>query len=318
MPIKDLIQMARNPNFLDHNKILDAIEMKTVHSHDQIQKRTAALLEPNFSSKDNGVKIIQGITNGSLHHGNFVSAIDSEHTYDNSKGFTWHKIGAPINDENGAIVIKLKETSIINHIKLRLWDLTGCSFSYYAEVSVDKSEWKKIADRPNRCRSWQNLYFEEQPTKYIRIVGTSASAGDSVFRLVSIESKHIKEVPEMIDNILVAKTNVASLEEGATVPVVVHGGTALLNGNFVDYDGNRGYSYHYVNYPGYVNNITIQLCQPFWISFLRILLWDGTSAEYKFCIESSVDNANWEILADRRDQVLSSWQDFHFPSKVMR
>lgn len=64
--------------------------------------------------------------------------------------------------------------SIINHIKILLWDRDSRSYSYYIEVSVNQTNWDVVIDHRNyNCRSWQHLYFPARPVKYIKLVGTN-------------------------------------------------------------------------------------------------------------------------------------------------
>ncbi|CAF5102062.1 unnamed protein product, partial [Rotaria magnacalcarata] len=75
--------------------------------------------------------------------------------YDLDRGFTRH----PIDDIHN-ICVKLDGPSIINHIKLLLWDKDARAYSYYVEVSADDITWTRIIDyRAYLCRSWQKLYF---------------------------------------------------------------------------------------------------------------------------------------------------------------
>ncbi|CAF4299951.1 unnamed protein product, partial [Adineta steineri] len=84
------------------------------------------------------------------------------------RGYTRHLI-----DDTHNICIKLDGPSIINHIKLLLWDKDTRAYSYYIEVSVDNTNWTKVIDyRPYLCRSWQKLYFPPIVATYIRVVGT--------------------------------------------------------------------------------------------------------------------------------------------------
>lgn len=58
--------------------------------------------------------------------------------------------------------------------------------------------------------------------------------------------------------------------------------------------------------------IVIQLGQPYYIGSLRLLLWDCDSRTYSFYIETSINQKDWEIAVDKREEQLRSWQQFSF------
>lgn len=73
-----------------------------------------------------------------------------------------------------SILIKLGTQSIINYVKMLLWDRDLRSYSYYIEVSIDQKDWVRVIDHSEYfCRSWQYLYFEPRVALYVRIVGTN-------------------------------------------------------------------------------------------------------------------------------------------------
>lgn len=82
----------------------------------------------------------------------------------------------------------------------------------------------------------------------------------------------------------------------------------LLNGDVKNYDWDSGYTCHQLG----SGSIIIQLGQPYVISSLRLLLWDCDSRTYGFHIETSLDNKEYEMLVDKRNEQLRSWQQFIF------
>lgn len=137
--------------------------------------------EVNVAHSRLGAQVLQGEMRTAL--------LDGETTnYDMERGFTRH----PIEDGNAGIVVRLGQPSIINHIKVLLWDRDmryylkmnlplntlskstefNRSYSYYIEVSMDQRDWVRIVDYSNyHCRSWQRLYFSQRVVRFIRIVG---------------------------------------------------------------------------------------------------------------------------------------------------
>lgn len=86
------------------------------------------------------------------------------------KGYTRHAI-TDANDQG--IIVELGTTSIINHIKILLWDRDMRSYSYFVEVSVNQTQWDRVVDHSSyNCRSWQYIYFPARSVKFIKVIGT--------------------------------------------------------------------------------------------------------------------------------------------------
>lgn len=119
--------------------------------------------EENVASLKFGSQVIQGDFRQSL--------LDDDSTsYDMEKGYTRHMI-TDSNDQG--IVVELGTISIINHLKLLLWDRDNRSYLYFVEVSVNLTQWERVVDHTEyNCRSWQHLYFPARSVKYIKVVGT--------------------------------------------------------------------------------------------------------------------------------------------------
>ncbi len=162
--------------------------------------------------------------------------------YDMEKGYTRHSI----NDSNSeCIMVELGKICIINHIKILLWDRDNRSYSYFIEVSVDeKSNWTRVCDYSKYyCRSWQEIYFEAQAVKYIKLVGTHNTV-NKVFHVVSMEAMFSTTFPQLIDGFIVPVENVARIEKSATVlQGVSRTRNALLNGDVKNYDWDCGYTW---------------------------------------------------------------------------
>ena len=61
----------------------------------------------------------------------------------------------------------------------------------------------------------------------------------------------------------------------------------------------------------------IQLGQPYLISSFRILLWDCDERTYSFYIETSINETNYDMVVDKRNERLQSWQSFHFEPRII-
>ena len=112
-------------------------------------------MDENIALPHLGAEVIQGEFPDAL--------LDSDTTsFDMDKGFTLHYL-----EEGHAIVVRLGRPSIINTIKMLLWDRDMRSYSYYIEVSMDNEDWIKIIDYSKYlCHSWQTLYFEPRVVRY--------------------------------------------------------------------------------------------------------------------------------------------------------
>lgn len=176
-------------------------------------------------------------------------------------------------------------------------------------MSVENEFWETIIDYSNfHCRSWQYLHFETRPVKFIRITGTHNTV-NKVFHLVSMQAMLTQNVPKIVDGLIAPKLNVACVEKSAVViEGVSRNKNSLLNGNTTDYDWDCGYTCHQLG----SGNILVQLGQPYLISSFRILLWDCDERTYSFYIETSVNQVDWELVVDKKNERLQSWQSFTF------
>lgn len=199
--------------------------------------------------------------------------------------------------------------SIINHIKILLWDRDARTYSYYIEVSVNQSNWERVVDHTKyACRSWQFFYFPARAVRYIKLVGTHNTV-NKVFHVVSLEAYYTLKMPTLIDGIIMPTYNVATVDMSATViEGVSRTRNALLNGDVKNYDWDSGYTCHQLG----SGMIVIQLGQPYYIGSLRLLLWDCDSRTYSLFIETSTNQKDWEMAVDKRNEHLKSWQQFTF------
>lgn len=106
----------------------------------------------------------------------------------------------------------------------------------------------------------------------------------------------------------------ASIDHNAVVlEGVSRSRNALLNGDYKNYDWDSGYTCHQLG-SGF---ILIQLAQPFIISSMRLLLWDFDDRAYSYYIETSLDQVNWTMVADKRNEACRSWQVLTFKPQPM-
>lgn len=297
MKLEDLLQVVRPSGILDANKLLDAIQEQTTSKN--LPYRAALWPEENVATEKFHSRTILGECRAALLDGDFIS-------YDMEKGYTRHCIGDNI---EGGITVELGTICIINHIKLLLWDRDNRSYSYYIEVSANSTNWDRVIDYSQYyCRSWQVLYFHARPVRYIKLVGTHNTV-NKVFHVVGLEAMYTASLPKVINGIVVPTANVARTDMSAiVVDGVSRTRNALLNGDYVNYDWDSGYTCHQLG----SGEIVVRLGQPYIIGSMRLLLWDCDDRTYSFYIETSVNQKDWHMIVDKRNEQVRSWQNFSF------
>lgn len=112
--------------------------------------------------------------------------------------------------------------------------------------------------------------------------------------------------------LVVPRFNVASIGNSAVViEGVSRSRNALINGDWHNYDWDTGYTCHQLG----SGAIVVQLAQPYMIDSMRLLLWDIDNRCYRYYIETSVDQSNWTIVCDKRNEDSKSWQTITFPRR---
>ncbi|KAI8435404.1 hypothetical protein MSG28_003720 [Choristoneura fumiferana] len=164
--------------------LLDAIHDKTRTRTTDLRHRGLLLPEENVATLKRGARVIAGDMRSALLDG------DTEN-YDMERGYTRHTISdAP---DNPGILVRLPAPTIINHLRLLLWDRDNSK--YY-------------------CRSWQRLYFAPRVVQFIRVVGTSNTV-NKVFHAVALEAMHTARVPPLSGGLVRPLHNVATVELSA-------------------------------------------------------------------------------------------------------
>ncbi|CAF0889572.1 unnamed protein product [Adineta ricciae] len=311
MTMSELLKIVRYSNLFNLNHIMDAIDAIHLESNTSPDTNNETRIKnyrgrlrtnENIATKAYLAQVITGEMKHTLLDGDTIN-------YDLDRGYTRHVI-----DDTHNICVKLDGPSIINHIRLLLWDKDTRAYSYCVEVSVDNINWTRIIDyRLYLCRSWQKLYFPPIVTTYIRVVGTHNTV-NKVFHLVSMEVYYMQKSFALIGDIHVPTENVATIEGSAVVSEGVSRiRNALINGDYQSYDWDSGYTCHQIGSGG----IIIQLCQPYIISSMRLLLWDCDNRSYSYYIETSYDNATWTKIVDKRTLACRSWQILTFSPRIV-
>ncbi|XP_060610064.2 BTB/POZ domain-containing protein 9 isoform X1 [Anolis sagrei] len=317
MSLTELLNVVRPSGLLSPDAILDAIKVRSESRDMDLNYRGMLIPGENIATMKYGAQVVKGELKSALLDG------DTQN-YDLDHGFSRH----PIDDDcRSGIEIKLGQPSIINHIRILLWDRDSRSYSYYIEVSMDELDWIRVIDHSKYlCRSWQKLYFPARVCRYIRIVGTHNTV-NKVFHIVAFECMFtnktftlekglidledwricfVEEGTRKSDSSYIFPTeNVATVADCASViEGVSRSRNALLNGDTKNYDWDSGYTCHQLG----SGAIVVQLAQPYMIGSIRLLLWDCDDRSYSYYIEVSTNQQQWTMVADRTKVSCKSWQ----------
>ncbi|NXY70527.1 BTBD9 protein, partial [Glareola pratincola] len=299
MSLTELLNVVRPSGLLSPDAILDAIKIRSESRDMDLNYRGMLIPGENIATMKYGAQVVKGELKSALLDG------DTQN-YDLDHGFSRH----PIDDDcRSGIEIKLGQPSIINHIRILLWDRDSRSYSYYIEVSMDELDWIRVIDHSKYlCRSWQNLYFPARVCRYIRIVGTHNTV-NKVFHIVAFECMFTNKTFTLEKGLIVPTENVATIADCASViEGVSRSRNALLNGDTKNYDWDSGYTCHQLG----SGAIVVQLAQPYMIGSIRLLLWDCDDRSYSYYIEVSTNQQQWTMVVDRTKISCKSWQTVTF------
>lgn len=93
--------------------------------------------------------------------------------------------------------------------------------------------------------------------------------------------------------------------------------SALLDGDVVNYDFDRGFTYHPIDDTNQ-NSIVIKLGSPSIFNQIKLLLWDKDVRSYSYYIEVSMDEEDWVRILDYSNYLCRSWQNLYFKPVVAR
>ncbi|XP_050981823.1 BTB/POZ domain-containing protein 9 [Labeo rohita] len=300
MTLSEMLNVVRPSGLLSPDDLLDAIQTRSESRDMDLNYRGMLIPEENIATMKHGAVVVKGEMKSALLDG------DTQN-YDLDHGFSRH----PIEEEGRAagIQVRLGQPSILNHIRLLLWDKDSRSYSYYIEVSMDELDWVRVVDHSKfLCRSWQHLYFLERVCRFIRVVGTHNTV-NKVFHLVALECMYTQRPFTLEKGLLVPTENVATVQACASVVEgVSRCRNALLNGDTSHYDWDSGYTCHQLG----SGAIVIQLAQPYMLGSMRLLLWDCDERSYSYYVELSTNQQHWVRVVDRTKVACRSWQTLTF------
>ncbi|KAJ3647096.1 hypothetical protein Zmor_024638 [Zophobas morio] len=297
MTVEDIVSTVWPSKLFDCEKLLQAVAEIVGVKVKSSSARGSYMVDENIATPLHKAEVISGEGTAHLLTGDGKTDV----------GY----YGEHLIDGENALIVKLDTPSYFNHIKMRLWDGDERNYSYYIAVSLDGHNWRKIIDyRLISCYSKQSLFFDQQLAQYIKIEGTHNTA-NKAFHLIGFEAYLKTTVQKFLNGIIYPDSNVATTK-GARV---ISGDypSLLLNGDFSNYDGGSGFTQHTIG----SGSIIVELAQPYMISSMRLLLWDKDDRRYRYFIETSLNQTNWEIAVDRRNEDCRSWQNIVFKERAM-
>ncbi|XP_063904337.1 BTB/POZ domain-containing protein 9-like isoform X2 [Zophobas morio] len=145
----EILTVVWPSKIVDEAKLLNALAAIEVNGPKATQRRYAGRLkDKNLATADN-VKVISGLN----------TAMFFEETEKYEEG-AYHN-----EDDKNGITVDLGAVKCFNYITINYFS------PYYIEVSTDLQKWHNVIDYSQYyCAYIQNLYFEEQQARYIRIV----------------------------------------------------------------------------------------------------------------------------------------------------
>ncbi|XP_063904319.1 BTB/POZ domain-containing protein 9-like isoform X2 [Zophobas morio] len=188
----EILTVVWTTKIVDETKLLNALAMIEVNGPKETQRRFAGWWKgKNLATAENNVKVIFGLNTAMLF----------EETEKFEEG-AYHNV----DDKNG-ITVDLGAVKCFNYITMYVIIKRSWPY-YYIEVSTDLQKWHNVVDYSKYyCECIQNLYFEEQQARYIRIVLKNDRTRISRFQ-VYMSSK----VPKIHNQIVFPFSNVITSE----------------------------------------------------------------------------------------------------------
>ncbi|KAL7678203.1 hypothetical protein ACOME3_004429 [Neoechinorhynchus agilis] len=212
------------------------------------------------------------------------------------------------NNGKTQLLVNFSQPCFMNYIEMQLEGLLRDS-TYIVESSMKTNmEFTTIVNYSQYvCRDLQRIYTKSVVAKCIRFT-INKIVPDAPHIPLTIQFRDPERLCPTIDDINAPKANVAVKGSAAVLSGVSREPNALIDGDWVNYDWNSGYTCHQLGN----GDITIQLFQPYIIGSFRMLLWDVEQRHYSYYILTSINGVDWSMTVDKRDELCSSWQVLRF------
>ncbi|XP_063904323.1 BTB/POZ domain-containing protein 9-like isoform X2 [Zophobas morio] len=187
----EILTVVWPSKIVDKAKLLNALAAIEVNGPKETQRCFAGRLkDKNLATAEYNVKVISGLN----------TAMFFEETERYEEG-AYHN-----EDDKNGITVDLGAVKCFNYIKMYV--IYGSWPRYYIEVSTDLEKWHNVIDYSKYyCACIQNLYFEGQQARYIRIVLKTDGA-----RICRFQVYMSSKVPKIHNQIVCPFSNIITSE----------------------------------------------------------------------------------------------------------
>ncbi len=193
------------------------------------------------------------------------------------------------------------------------------------------AETKKKTDEEKRIEELEKQLLKEKQkrlTEQGRIKEEKRKAGEA--RLTELDKQRkeeeaklkVEEEKKEKYNLLLSNgRDLALIKEGATSSIPVgedpsSSTKSAIDGNSNNYGPLHGYTAHKLNLPG--SHLLITLKEVSLTNKIRFLLWDKDNRFYRYKIEVSNEQKQWELISNNNSGEPRSWQEFVFEPKEIK
>ncbi|XP_063904267.1 BTB/POZ domain-containing protein 9-like isoform X5 [Zophobas morio] len=260
-----VIECIRFP-CLTRNEILNVVWPSKVVDNEKLLKVLATI--ENNGTKETQRHVFEKFVIKNLATGEYnvkvISGLNTTMLFEETEN---EEDGAYHNeDDKDGITVDLAGVKCFNHITMNIRESW---VGYRIEISTDLQKWHNVIDYSiYECIYNQNLYFEQQKARYIRIIFESSSA-----RICKFQVYMSRNVPTIHNQVVCPSSNVITSETVITC-------RETSPGSFTTH---------------------LYLNQPYMISRIKVTLQFHTSIS---SIETSTDNSPWEKLELPKDKNL--------------
>ncbi|XP_063904111.1 BTB/POZ domain-containing protein 9-like isoform X3 [Zophobas morio] len=187
----EILNVVRPSKIVDDAKLLNLLTTIENNGTQKTLRFGGQLKDKNLATAEYNVKIVSGL--------NATLLFEESRNSNDGAYHNW-------NDKNG-ITVDLGRVKYFNYITMCILKEQGSG--YYIQVSIDLQKWQQVTDYSlYYCYSKQNLYFEQQKARYIRLV---TNLGESV-RICKFQVFMSSTVPKMYNQIGYPSFNVITSE----------------------------------------------------------------------------------------------------------
>ncbi|XP_063904282.1 BTB/POZ domain-containing protein 9-like isoform X2 [Zophobas morio] len=186
----EILNLVRPSKVVDNEKLLDVLSTIENNGTKETQRHVSEkFVVKNLVTGEYNVKVISGLNTTMLFEETKNGEDGAYHNEDNKNG----------------INVDLAGVKCFNHITM---NIRKSWVGYKIEISTDLQKWHNVIDYSMyECKYNQNLYFEQQKARYIRIILKDSSA-----RICKFQVYMSRNVPTIHNQIVCPFSNVITSE----------------------------------------------------------------------------------------------------------